>query len=154
MHGYDDELQHALAVLAAPRRYELLRLVLAGGERCVTDLAQAVGLSQSCTTRHLQALQRAGLVSGARAGKRVLFRAAPRGSAAARLVASLVSGTASAPAGRPAPRRPKRPSAARAAAAAMPYVEARGAGMPAADTTPTPPEPNLPIHSEIEDYLL
>lgn len=45
-----------------------------GGARCVTDLAAEVGLSQSCTTRHLQSLQRRRLVSGRRDGKRVYYR--------------------------------------------------------------------------------
>jgi hypothetical protein len=47
---------------------------LAEAERCVGELAVAVGLSQSCTTRHLQALERLGLVEGRREGKRVCFR--------------------------------------------------------------------------------
>ena len=42
-------------------------------DRCVTELAVLVGLSQSCTTRHLQVLERAGLVSSRRSGKRVVF---------------------------------------------------------------------------------
>jgi hypothetical protein len=40
----------------------------------VTDLAADIGLSQSCTTRHLQALERRRVVRGARDGKRVLYR--------------------------------------------------------------------------------
>ena len=40
----------------------------------MTELAHAIGLSQSCTTRHLQYLEREGLVRGDRQGKRVVFR--------------------------------------------------------------------------------
>jgi len=58
------QLQDALAVLAAPRRFDLLVLMLLGERRSVSQLAEAVKLSQSCTTRHLQALARAGLVKG------------------------------------------------------------------------------------------
>ena len=58
------QLQDALAVLAAPKRFDLLVLMLAGERRSVSQLAEAVRLSQSCTTRHLQALARAGLVKG------------------------------------------------------------------------------------------
>jgi DNA-binding transcriptional ArsR family regulator len=47
---------------------------LAVADRCVGELAEAVGLSQSCTTRHLQALERVGLVKGHREGRRVRFR--------------------------------------------------------------------------------
>ncbi|MBI1798377.1 MAG: metalloregulator ArsR/SmtB family transcription factor [Candidatus Eisenbacteria bacterium] len=62
-----------LACLGDASRYELV-LRLLDGERCVSDLARAVGLSQSCTTRHLQTLSRNGLVHGTRQGKRVLFK--------------------------------------------------------------------------------
>jgi DNA-binding transcriptional ArsR family regulator len=79
----------ALAALGAPRRYELLVLVLSGRDRSVSQLARAVRLSQSCTTRHLQALERAGLVKGWRDGKRVVFRPEPRDAEASALLASL-----------------------------------------------------------------
>ena len=85
------QLHGALAVLAAPRRFDLLVLMLSGEDRSVTRLAEAVGLSQSCTTRHLQALARAGLVKGVRDGKRVVFRISPR-DAGARAVLAWVSG--------------------------------------------------------------
>jgi DNA-binding transcriptional ArsR family regulator len=87
----------ALAVLAAPRRFGLLMLMLSGEDRSVSQLAEAVGLSQSCTTRHLQALARAGLVKGARDGKRVVFRIAPRDAAARAVLASLSGGRAVTP---------------------------------------------------------
>jgi DNA-binding transcriptional ArsR family regulator len=54
-------------------RFQLVRALVAG-ERCVTELAAHVGLSQSCTTRHLQALARDGLVRRRRDGRRVMFR--------------------------------------------------------------------------------
>lgn len=85
-------LQDALATLAAPRRFDLLVLMLAGDDRSVSQLAEAVGLSQSCTTRHLQALARAGLVKGVRDGKRVVFRIAPRDGAARAVLASIAGG--------------------------------------------------------------
>ena len=85
-------LQPALATLAAPKRFDLLVLMLAGADRSVSQLAAAVGLSQSCTTRHLQALARAGLVKGARDGKRVVFRVAPRDAAARAVLASIAGG--------------------------------------------------------------
>ncbi|HTK32912.1 MAG TPA: metalloregulator ArsR/SmtB family transcription factor [Candidatus Saccharimonadaceae bacterium] len=65
--------RHLLACLGDASRFRLvLRLVEA--MRCASELALDVGLSQSCTTRHLQAMERAGIVSGTRYGKRVLFR--------------------------------------------------------------------------------
>lgn len=62
-----------LASLADPSRYRVV-CALAEGDFCVSELAERVGLSQSCTTRHLQTLQRAGVLTRTRAGKRVLFR--------------------------------------------------------------------------------
>jgi DNA-binding transcriptional ArsR family regulator len=62
-----------LACLGVSSRFRLLR-ALAVADRCVGELAEVVGLSQSCTTRHLQALERVGLVKGHREGRRVRFR--------------------------------------------------------------------------------
>ena len=100
-------LQDALATLAAPRRFDLLVLMLAGEDRSVSQLAEAVGLSQSCTTRHLQALARAGLVKGVRDGKRVVFRIAPRDGAAHAVLASIAGG-APGPMTTEPPKSPKR----------------------------------------------
>ena len=61
-----------LACLAVPSRFRLVRAI-AEADLCVGELAISVGLSQSCTTRHLQALERAGLVRGKREGRRVRF---------------------------------------------------------------------------------
>src|SRR5215831_6827585 len=91
-------LQDALATLAAPRRFDLVLLMLAGEDRSVSQLAAEVGLSQSCTTRHLQALARAGLVKGVRDGKRVVFRIAPRDEPAREVLASLSRGPSPGPA--------------------------------------------------------
>ena len=66
-------VRRLMSCLGDPSRFRLVRALLER-ERCVTELAEAVGLSQSCTTRHLQALQREGLVRGRRDGKRVMFR--------------------------------------------------------------------------------
>jgi len=85
-------LHRSLAVLAAPKRFQLLLLVRSGKDRSVSQLARAVRLSQSCTTRHLQALEAAGLVKGWRDGKRVVFRLEPRDEEAAAVIASLEGG--------------------------------------------------------------
>ncbi len=70
---HETRARHVLACLGVASRFRLVR-VLALADRCVGELAEAVGLSQSCTTRHLQALERAGLVKGHREGRRVRFR--------------------------------------------------------------------------------
>jgi len=82
-------LHRALAVLAPPKRFQLMLLLLAGPDRSVSQLAHAVRLSQSCTTRHLQSLARVGLVKGTRDGKRVVFRPSPRDATAAQVIRSL-----------------------------------------------------------------
>jgi DNA-binding transcriptional ArsR family regulator len=77
MHGHamkiSASIQQRLACLGDASRYRLV-MALASGPRCVSDLADDVGLSQSCTTRHLQALQAMGLVRRMRDGKRVMVQ--------------------------------------------------------------------------------
>jgi DNA-binding transcriptional ArsR family regulator len=124
MHRDANDLHQALAVLAPPRRFELLLLLFSGVDRSVSQLAGTVGLSQSCTTRHLQALARAGLVKGGRDGKRVVFRISPRDAAAEAVLASLADrGPQHRTLGRRAkphqlpPSPPKRPARSRPAGA-------------------------------------
>ena len=66
------ERRRFLACLSDPSRFSLVTM-LADGPRCVTELASLVGLSQSCTTRHLQALLRESIVVAERRGKRVEY---------------------------------------------------------------------------------
>lgn len=61
-----------MACLADESRFRIV-LALSATEQCVSDLARRVGLSQSCTTRHLQALSRRGLVNGSRRGRQVVY---------------------------------------------------------------------------------
>jgi DNA-binding transcriptional ArsR family regulator len=61
-----------LACVGNTSRWKVVS-ALAEGERCVTELALHIRLSQSCTTRHLQALVREGVVRRTREGKRVVF---------------------------------------------------------------------------------
>ena len=68
----DTVARQQMACLGDASRYRIVG-ELSVGRACVTELAARIGLSQSCTTRHLQALERAGLVSRERAGRRVLF---------------------------------------------------------------------------------
>ena len=90
MHGHamkdsHDRARDLMACVGDPSRFRVL-VELQGRELCVTDLAGRVGLSQSCTTRHLQALNRAGVVERRRDGKRVVFSVA-RGAQVAGLMA-------------------------------------------------------------------
>ncbi len=65
-----------LACLSEPSRFQLVT-TLSAGPRCVTELAGLIGLSQSCTTRHLQALLRESIVVAERRGKRVVYALRP-----------------------------------------------------------------------------
>lgn len=68
-----------LAALGHASRYRAVRRLLEG-DCCVGELAVAIGLSQSCTTRHVQVLERAGVVRSHREGKRVLIAIARDGA--------------------------------------------------------------------------
>jgi ArsR family transcriptional regulator len=72
MNALDHSPRTLMACIGDASRFRLVQ-ALCGGARCVTDLAIEVGLSQSCTTRHLQALERRHVVCGVRDGKRVMY---------------------------------------------------------------------------------
>ena len=59
--------------LGSPARLTLVR-TLADGERCVCDLVEAVGLGWSTTSRHLEVLRDAGIVSSDRRGQKIYYR--------------------------------------------------------------------------------
>lgn len=153
------ELHARLACLGPISRFRLA-LELLARERCVSELAIAVGLSQSCTTRHLQSMQRAGLLERQRAGKRVLFRLAPEATGLLALLGStrdaapapIVGGT------RPAP--PPRATAPRSAKAPTrkPRARVRETVRRVTAESVTPPAAEVsaprPRHRELEDFLL
>src|SRR3954471_7091253 len=64
--------------IAEPRRREILML-LQGGERPVTELAQELGVPQPGASKHLRALREVGLVRDRRAGKQRLYGLAAGG---------------------------------------------------------------------------
>ena len=70
-----DQLSRISRALASPRRLELVD-VLAQGERTVEQLARLTSMSVANTSRHLQALKSARLVSVRRAGLHAHYRLA------------------------------------------------------------------------------
>src|SRR5579859_1517960 len=58
--------------IAEPQRREIL-VLLRAGERPVTDLAQALGMTQPGTSKHLRVLREVGLVRDRKAGKQRLY---------------------------------------------------------------------------------
>jgi DNA-binding transcriptional ArsR family regulator len=68
----------AINAIAEPRRREIL-VLLRGGERPVTDLAQDLGMTQPQASKHLRVLREVGLVSVRGAGKQRLYHLDARG---------------------------------------------------------------------------
>jgi ArsR family transcriptional regulator len=170
--------QILMACLGDASRFRLVEVLIAGA-RCVTELAAEVGLSQSCTTRHLQALERRKVVVGTREGKRVMYRLRSDEPALDPLLAWALQ---------PAPRRRRAPGAGLAPGAGdtlsplraldrahATRARSRGEGAPRppisrsaveGPTAPDPPEapppearkpgisPGHARRQEIEDYLL
>jgi DNA-binding transcriptional ArsR family regulator len=64
--------------IAEPQRREILML-LRGGERPVTELAQELGMAQPGASKHLRVLREVGLVRDRKAGKQRLYGLDARG---------------------------------------------------------------------------
>jgi DNA-binding transcriptional ArsR family regulator len=62
--------------IAEPRRRHILEFI-AGDERSVTDIADALELGQPSVSKHLQVLRDVGLVSARREGRRTMYRINP-----------------------------------------------------------------------------
>jgi len=62
----------AFNAIAEPQRREIL-VLLRGGERPVTDLAQDLGMTQPQASKHLRVLREVGLVRVRGAGKQRLY---------------------------------------------------------------------------------
>ena len=69
---------HALADQTRLRIVDLLR----DGERCVCDLQEWLGISQSALSFHLKTMKEAGLLTDRRQGRWVYYRLNPAGLAA------------------------------------------------------------------------
>jgi ArsR family transcriptional regulator len=61
-----------LRALGTPHRLAIV-LELADGPRCVHELVDSLGISQSLASQHLRVLRSIGLVSGTRRGKETLY---------------------------------------------------------------------------------
>lgn len=74
-----EDLGRTFKALGDPARLRLLSLIGAreGGEVCVCDLTEPVGLSQPTVSHHLKVLRNAGLVTGERRGTWVYYRLVP-----------------------------------------------------------------------------
>ena len=59
--------------IAEPRRRHILELI-AGEERSVSEIAEALDLNQPSVSKHLQVLRDVGLVSARREGRNTMYR--------------------------------------------------------------------------------
>lgn len=76
--GSDPE---ALRALGGETRYRLARLLAAGGERCVCELAPLVDVSESAVSHALSTLADAGLVTRRKEGRWRYYHATERAEA-------------------------------------------------------------------------
>lgn len=67
-----------LSVLSDPTRFKALHLLWGGQELCVCALMQILAKSQSCMSRHMAALKKAGLVVDRRDAQWTRYRRNPR----------------------------------------------------------------------------
>lgn len=101
MNDRQRRVQQLLLVLADRSRFHML-CVLAEHPVHVSELGRAVGLSQSCATRHVQALSSAGAVECRRDGKRVMVQVRTEDEVVRTLIAWML-GAGEAPAAVAAP---------------------------------------------------
>ena len=66
-----------LAALADPTRRQVLDVLVEVGRATATTLADRLPVSRQAVVKHLQVLEGAGLVEGARVGRERLFAARP-----------------------------------------------------------------------------
>lgn len=67
-----EEIAELFKAFADPTRVQILT-VLAGGERCVTDIVEAMDISQSAVSHQLKGLKQMHLVKARREGKNMLY---------------------------------------------------------------------------------
>ena len=84
------EAAEVFTALADPTRWRVLALLAARGEGTATTLAAQLPVSRPAVIKHLNVLDRAGLVQGRRSGREVRFTVRPeRLDATARWLASV-----------------------------------------------------------------
>ncbi|HST58140.1 MAG TPA: metalloregulator ArsR/SmtB family transcription factor, partial [Longimicrobium sp.] len=84
------EAGEVFAALADPTRWQVLSLLAARGDGTATTLASELPVSRPAVIKHLNVLDRAGLVVGRRSGREVRFSVRPeRLDATARWLAAV-----------------------------------------------------------------
>ncbi|HEU0300291.1 MAG TPA: metalloregulator ArsR/SmtB family transcription factor, partial [Longimicrobium sp.] len=67
------EAAHVFAAMADPTRWQVLSLLAARGEGTATSVAAQLPVSRPAVIKHLNVLDRAGLVQGRRSGREVRY---------------------------------------------------------------------------------
>ena len=77
--GQAADLSHILKALADPTRLRLVSMVAAheGGEACVCDLTEPLGLTQPTISHHLKILVEAGILTRDKRGKWAYYALVP-----------------------------------------------------------------------------
>jgi DNA-binding transcriptional ArsR family regulator len=87
-----DDVGPVLAALADPTRRLLLGALAEEGQASASRLAARLPVSRQAVVKHLQLLEQAGLVSGGRRGREVLYQVQPESlEASARWMADLAA---------------------------------------------------------------
>jgi DNA-binding transcriptional ArsR family regulator len=73
----DEQVGEVLTALADPTRRSLLDALADAGQASATVLAARLPVSRQAVVKHLQVLEAAGLVTGARAGREVRYAVRP-----------------------------------------------------------------------------
>jgi DNA-binding transcriptional ArsR family regulator len=74
----DDQAGAVFAALADPTRREIARLLADCGPLTPTELAATLPITRQGVTKHLLALEQAGLVASSRHGRETRYRLTPR----------------------------------------------------------------------------
>lgn len=92
MNPETDDVGPVLAALADPTRRQLLGALAEEGQASASRLAARLPVSRQAVVKHLQLLEHAGLVSGGRHGREVLYQVQPESlEASARWMADLAA---------------------------------------------------------------
>jgi DNA-binding transcriptional ArsR family regulator len=74
-------IEAVLRTLADPTRRAVFERIVQADELTVVELTQGSGVTQGAVSQHLKALKQAGLVADRPAGRKVYYRAQPKGLA-------------------------------------------------------------------------
>ena len=85
----EERLVNALHLLGDQTRFKIFKLIMDGGELCVSDIAARLNISASAVSQHFRSFELVGLVERQRKGLRICYALKQRDAFAHKL-ASLV----------------------------------------------------------------